>query len=1288
MRVLTVTNMYPSRDREGWGTFVHDQVESLRDLGVETDVLKIDGYRSQLEYLRAVPRLRRAIRAKQYDLIHAHYGLSGLVARCQFRLPVVVSYCGDDLYGHANARGRARLASLPLAFLQRMLSLVVDAAVVKSERMRRLLPGGKASVIPNGVDLKLFKPLDRAECRRELGLDPDAVYVLFPYERDRARKNYAAVASAVEQLDRRRRPGEAPVRILEVAGEPHARLPLYMNAADVFVLASFWEGSRTRSRRRSPAICGSSPPMSVMSGSVSKGWAARICSQDASAIADAIEGVLSGDAVPDCRHSVVPIALDRIAERLLDVYRSVLERRRPRVLMIVENLPVPFDRRVWQEARTLRDAGWRVAIISPRRGRFTSPREVVEGIEILRHPLPEARGSMGYLVEYGVALFWQTWLAWWTYVRSGFEVIHACNPPDLIFLVASPFRLLGVRFVFDHHDLCPELGEAKLEKSALTPLYDRILRLAERATFRLAEVSIATNQSFADIAVTRGGMHPNDVFVVRSAPDARLWSPVPEDPAVREGRRFVVGYVGVMGAQEGLSEFLSVVEDIFSRRGRRDVLFLLVGDGSELPRLRAEATRRGIDAAVRFTGRVPDEDLVRLLSSCDLCVNPDPTTRLNDLSSMNKIVEYMALGKAIVQFDLREGRVTAQEASSYVPPGDLAAFADAIVTLLDYTGRRLAMGAASRRRFLEDLAWEHQAPALRRCYARLAPTGTAGRRADFSGASGPRNASLRATGFLRHAAVGAPAMSKIVMFGLGYVGTTTAACQLKQGHTVVGIDISPEKVAAVGSGRSPVREPYVDELLAEGYSAGRLAADTCAMPHVATANAAMVAVGTPSKRGGGLQVEQVREVAKQIGEAVRDRPPGLQPLQCIFRSTLPPGSMEHVISPALTEAAGRPPGILYEASFNPEFLREGTAVDDYFHPPTIVIGERFKGASLQAGGLYRELDTPVTEVTYAEAEFIKMVNNSFHALKVAFANEIGRLCLASEVDPQAVMDMLVADRKLNLSAYYLRPGGPFGGSCLPKDLRALLALARESGQRVPVLEAVLPSNDMHKDLIVRSIVASVPPQSHILQIGLTFKSSTDDLRESPLVEQAHSLIEEGYRLSIYEPDLIRATLHGANLTFIESKLPDLAERLVFDLNEIEKVDLVVLCKPLHSILPDNLRDLPLIDAARLKSQPLATPVPVGRKQIEALMRRRLLTLATAILAVFGIATAPAVGEEDDWTYRLDSGAEVRVTVFKEPDMSGDFRVDMDGTMSIPGVGDSRTGTDQRRTEAGDRDRDD
>jgi glycosyltransferase involved in cell wall biosynthesis len=390
-----------------------------------------------------------------------------------------------------------------------------------------------------------------------------------------------------------------------------------------------------------------------------------------------------------------------------------------RVLMLVENLPVPFDRRVWQEAGALRDAGYQVSVICPTGTGCEKPFEVLEGIRIHRYRLPvEGAGLTGYLREYSAALFHTFRLAariWW---QRGFDVIHACNPPDLLFLVGGFFKLFGVKFVFDHHDLNPELFVAKFGK---TGFLHRVLLWLERLSFRTADVSIATNESYRQIAIQRGRMRPDKVFVVRSGPSPARLRVVPPDERLKNGRRFLVGYVGVMGQQEGLDDLLWAVDHIVHELGRKDIHFTLVGSGTSLPELRAMAQRLDVADYVTFTGRVSDDTLVAVLNTADVCVNPDKPTPMNDLSTMNKIMEYMALGKPIVQFDLKEGRFSAQDASLYANCGDVPDFARCIVRLLDDPAACEAMGEFGRRRVQTQLEWRHQVPALLDAYATLWP---------------------------------------------------------------------------------------------------------------------------------------------------------------------------------------------------------------------------------------------------------------------------------------------------------------------------------------------------------------------------------------------------------------------------------------------------------------------------------------------------------------------------------------------------------------------------------------
>ena len=388
-----------------------------------------------------------------------------------------------------------------------------------------------------------------------------------------------------------------------------------------------------------------------------------------------------------------------------------------KVLIIVENLPVPFDRRVWQEARTLRRAGADVTVICPTGKDAEAREEVLEGVRILRHPMPtDAESPLGYLVEYGTALFWEFTLACRVFFGRGFDVIQGCNPPDLIFLVALPFKLLGRRYVFDHHDINPELFEVKFGGRGL--LW-RALCWVERLTFATADVCIATNDSYRAIAMSRGRKRPEDVFVVRSGPDLSRVRRVAPEPRWRNARRHMVGYVGVMGDQEGLDLLLQSVEHIVRARGRDDVQFCLVGGGSSLAKLKSMCTQMGLDDYVTFTGRAPDQTLFEVLSTADVCVNPDRVNPMNDKSTMNKIVEYMAMGQPIVQFEVAEGRVSAGGSSLYAKPDDPVDMADKLLALLDDPEARARMGAIGQARVGEELSWAHQAPKLIAAYQRL-----------------------------------------------------------------------------------------------------------------------------------------------------------------------------------------------------------------------------------------------------------------------------------------------------------------------------------------------------------------------------------------------------------------------------------------------------------------------------------------------------------------------------------------------------------------------------------------
>ncbi|MDD5250631.1 MAG: glycosyltransferase family 4 protein [Rhodocyclaceae bacterium] len=406
--------------------------------------------------------------------------------------------------------------------------------------------------------------------------------------------------------------------------------------------------------------------------------------------------------------------------------RDICREQPRRVLILVENLPSPFDRRVWQEATTLRAAGYAVTIICPTGHGCERRHEVIDGIDIHRYRLPlEAAGAAGYALEYATALAKTSLLVGKVLLTRGFDVIHACNPPDLFFLIGGFFKLFGKKFVFDHHDLNPELYEAKFGRRDF--FYRLLLRL-ERWTFRAADLSIATNGSYRKIAIERGGMAPQRVHVVRSGPSLERMRILPPQPSLRHGRAHLVGYVGVMGRQEGVDYLLRAAQRIVKVRGRDDVHFGLVGGGTSLAELKALAATLGIADHVTFTGRVPDAELLAWLNTADVCVNPDVANDMNDKSTMNKIMEYMALGKPIVQFDLTEGRYSAGDASLYARRNDADDLADKILLLLDDAARRRRMGAVGRARVVNELAWDYEAPKLLAAYASLWPS-TSPRRA-------------------------------------------------------------------------------------------------------------------------------------------------------------------------------------------------------------------------------------------------------------------------------------------------------------------------------------------------------------------------------------------------------------------------------------------------------------------------------------------------------------------------------------------------------------------------------
>ncbi|OBK74412.1 glycosyltransferase family 4 protein [Mycobacterium sp. 1274761.0] len=398
------------------------------------------------------------------------------------------------------------------------------------------------------------------------------------------------------------------------------------------------------------------------------------------------------------------------------------------ILVLVENLSVPFDRRVWQESRALADAGYRVTVICPQGTNQDTEREVtIEGVHILRYPLRAAEGGpFGYLREYSVALWHSIRLALRVRRNSRIDVVHSCNPPDLFFIVAVVLRLLdGTRSVFDQHDLVPELFLSRFSSGGKVLYW--LTRLLERLTFFCADAVISTNESYRRVAIERGKIPPDRVSVVRSAPDLTRFIQREPDPALRNGQRYLGAYLGVMGPQDGVDYALRAIAKLRHEIGRQDTHFIFMGAGDAFTEMVALAEDLGISDIVEFTGRVPDEFVQRCLSTADVCLSPDPKNPLNDVSTMNKVVEYMAMARPLVSFDLVEARVSAGEAAVYAPANDEGAFAVKIDELLDDPEGRAEMGRIGRKRVEDELSWDTSRQHLLRFYDRLLPRG-AGRR--------------------------------------------------------------------------------------------------------------------------------------------------------------------------------------------------------------------------------------------------------------------------------------------------------------------------------------------------------------------------------------------------------------------------------------------------------------------------------------------------------------------------------------------------------------------------------
>lgn len=397
-------------------------------------------------------------------------------------------------------------------------------------------------------------------------------------------------------------------------------------------------------------------------------------------------------------------------------------------------------------------------------------------------------------------------------------------------------------------------------------------------------------------------------------------------------------------------------------------------------------------------------------------------------------------------------------------------------------------------------------------------------------------------------------MMRISIFGLGYVGAVCAGCLSARGHKVIGVDISPTKIEMINQGKSPIVEPGLEELLSKGIESGMLRGTTNVADAIRDSELSMLCVGTPSKKNGDLELTYIEAVCREIGHALRDKS---ERHIVVVRSTVLPGTVRNVVIPILEDCSGKKAGVDFGVAVNPEFLRESTAIKDYNYPPMTVIGELDKASGDALEAIYSELDAPVIRKDIAVAEMIKYTCNVWHATKVTFANEIGNIAKAAGVDGREVMDVVCQDNKLNLSKYYMRPGFAFGGSCLPKDVRALSYRASQWDVEAPLINSLMRSNAAQVQKAFDMI------ESHgsrkVALLGLSFKAGTDDLRESPQVELAEMLIGKGFHLSIFDNNVEFARVHGANKDYIESKIPHVSSLLNSDLDEIiEKSDIIVL----------------------------------------------------------------------------------------------------------------------------------
>src|SRR6478609_7824482 len=423
---------------------------------------------------------------------------------------------------------------------------------------------------------------------------------------------------------------------------------------------------------------------------------------------------------------------------------------------------------------------------------------------------------------------------------------------------------------------------------------------------------------------------------------------------------------------------------------------------------------------------------------------------------------------------------------------------------------------------------------------------------------------------------------KVSVFGLGYVGSVSAASFAADGHTVVGVDVNADKVASLNEGRSPIVEKGLDELIKDNTANGRLRATTSTADAIRETEISLICVGTPSRKNGSLDLTYLERVAEQIGEALKDKD---DYHVVVVRSTVLPGTTHEIVIPALERTSGKKYGTGFGVSVNPEFLREGTAIQDFRHPPMTLVGHNYRSDAEPTQALYAKVEAPMVTTTIRTAEMIKYASNTWHALKVTFANEVGNLCKRLKIDSHEVMDIFCRDEKLNLSSYYMKPGFAFGGSCLPKDVRAMQYRAKEVDLEMPVIQSILGSNQLQIQHAIDRIVETGRKKVGLL--GFSFKADTDDLRESPMVILAEALLGKGYELRIYDRNVSLARLVGANRTYINEQIPHLSSLLRDSIDEVlQDADVIVVgnaAPEFSDALTRTREDQIVLDLVRVKT---------------------------------------------------------------------------------------------------------